>query len=84
MSPEEVGIPVPGRDIYGCNCYSSGENVYSERVMVEAWKSMFSWLSLVHSIEGFEEVEIQLAGEELPPLMVTEGRKVGDTDGVKE
>lgn len=82
MSPEEVGVPVPGRDMYGCNCYSSGENVYSERVMVAAWKSMFSWLSLVHSIQGFEEVEIQLAGEELPPLMDTEGRKVGDAGDV--
>ena len=66
VCPEALETPVEGRNMFGCNCYASGEDVYSERVMTMAWRSMFNWLSMVHSVDGFEEIEM-LMSTEIPP-----------------
>lgn len=66
-SSEDVETPVTGRHAFGCNCYSSGEDTYSERVMVEAWPSMLRWLSLVHSMNGYTETEMVIRDRDNRP-----------------
>lgn len=56
---EMTEISVTGREMYGYNCYASGEKFYSECIMVEAWKSMLSWFKMVHAVPGFAELEME-------------------------
>lgn len=63
----ELDEPCPGREIYGCNCYGSGEEHYSECTMPRAWHAMLNWLKLVWTIgDGFQEVphRVKLESEE--------------------
>ena len=53
-----------GREEFGCNCFSSGEELYQENVIVRSWRSMLDWFNLVHSIPNYEEPELSLAEAE--------------------
>ena len=57
---------LPGRDDFGCNRYSSGEELYQENVIVRSWGAMLDWFMVVHTIPTFEEVEVILPAEEEP------------------
>lgn len=46
-----------GRDLYGCNCYSSGEDSYQENAIVRSWGSMLDWFDILHKNPEFEEIE---------------------------
>ena len=47
-----------GRGNFGCNCYASGEDMYSESIMATAWKNILDWFQKIHSNPGFAEVEV--------------------------
>lgn len=49
VSPEPRGVPVPGIDEHGCNCFASGEELNIECVMGAAWKEMVQWFEKVHA-----------------------------------
>lgn len=49
VSPEPCGVPVPGIEEHGCNCFASGEELNIECVMGAAWKEMVQWLEKVHA-----------------------------------
>ena len=57
-SPERLEIIMPGRDQFGCNCYSSGEELYQENVVVRSWRSMLDWFNLIHTLPDYEEAEL--------------------------
>ncbi|KAL9619642.1 MAG: hypothetical protein Q9160_005748 [Pyrenula sp. 1 TL-2023] len=60
----DLGEPCLGREIYGCNCYGSGEEHYSECTMPRAWQAMLNWLKLVWTLgDGFQEVPYQVEPE---------------------
>ena len=61
LSKEPADTPISGSDVFGMNCYSSGEEFYSEKIPIEAADSIFGWLSLAHGIEGFQEIAIDPA-----------------------
>ncbi|KAL4799763.1 Arb2 domain-containing protein [Aspergillus venezuelensis] len=46
LSPEPLGFPLslPEREEYGCNCYSSGEELNAECILPRAWGIMLGWL----------------------------------------
>ena len=56
LSPEPVDTPLEGRKEFGCNCYSAGEETYTECIMPQAHKAMLSFLKLVADVPGYEEV----------------------------
>ncbi|OJJ78636.1 uncharacterized protein ASPGLDRAFT_182350 [Aspergillus glaucus CBS 516.65] len=49
VSPEPRGVPVPGIEEHGCNCFASGEELNIECVMGAAWKEMVQWFEKVHA-----------------------------------
>ena len=57
ISSDPLGIPLPGRDWFGCNCYSSGEAVNTECIMPTAYRSMLGFFQLVADVPGYQEVE---------------------------
>lgn len=44
LSSEPRGVPIPGIDEYGCNCFSSGEALNIEAITPAVWKDMVQWL----------------------------------------
>lgn len=58
LSDKPVGTPVPGTLIYGCNTYSSGEELNNECIMPAAWRCMLPWLRRLHDDPTYEEVPI--------------------------
>lgn len=44
ISQEPLETPLSGRDEFGCNCYSSGETTYVERIMPMAHKKMLGYV----------------------------------------
>lgn len=60
----ELDKPCAGRESFGCNCYGSGDEQYSECTMPQAWQAMLNWLKLVWTVgEGFQEVPGEIAAE---------------------
>ena len=62
LSPEPLGIPVPGAADHGCNCFSSGEELNVEGIFPRACDAMLSWLDMTYRDpefceQGFEVVE---------------------------
>lgn len=51
------GTVVAGREDFGCNCFASGEQLYSDQIIVRDWGSMLDHFNAVHTIEGYEEPE---------------------------
>lgn len=61
----ELDEPCAGRENFGCNCYGSGEEYYSECTMPVAWQAMLSWLTLVWTVgESFEEIAHQTMAQD--------------------
>ncbi|KAI9879031.1 MAG: hypothetical protein M1830_009830 [Pleopsidium flavum] len=56
-SPEPIDTPLSGREMYGCNCYASGESYYSECVMQNIYRPVLDFFQLVAEVPGYEEVE---------------------------
>ncbi|KAI4227002.1 MAG: hypothetical protein L6R36_002748 [Xanthoria steineri] len=67
QSDEPVGTSLTGREDFGCNCYSAGQNEVLERVMPVAYKAMLTFFQLVKDVPGYHE---------LPGMT-----GAGDTDG---
>ena len=57
VSPEPVEKPLPGREMFGCNCYSSGEAAYQDSAMVRCWRSILDWFNILHVNPEHEEIE---------------------------
>ncbi|KAL4936022.1 hypothetical protein BDV06DRAFT_233771 [Aspergillus oleicola] len=60
LSPEPLGFSLPAseREEFGCNCYSSGEELNVECILPRAWGSMLAWLDRAYADEGFGEREL--------------------------
>jgi hypothetical protein len=58
VSPERLESIVEGRGEFGCNCLSSGEELYPENVIVRSWRSMLDWFNLIHTLPDYEEPEL--------------------------
>ncbi|CAO1600063.1 MAG: hypothetical protein LQ349_000158 [Xanthoria aureola] len=64
QSDELVGTPLTGREDFGCNCYSAGQNEVLERVMPVAYKDMVMFFQLVKDVPGYHELpEMTGAGD---------------------
>ncbi len=51
-----------GREDFGCNCYSAGQNEVVERIMPVAYKSMLRFFQLVHDVPGYRELPEMTTG----------------------
>ncbi|MCJ1344043.1 hypothetical protein MMC31_002243, partial [Peltigera leucophlebia] len=58
LSAEPVETPLSGREGFGCNCYSSGEEFFTERLIIEAYTSILRYFSLVDKVPGYQELPI--------------------------
>ena len=60
LSTEPLNTPLPSEDgndeNFGAPCYSSGEEKYTECIMVRAWKGMLEWFELVESTPGYCQI----------------------------
>ncbi len=56
QSDEPVGTPLTGREDFGCNCYSAGQNEVLERVMPMAHSDMLKFFQLVNDVPGYREL----------------------------
>ena len=54
ISPENLDVPLTGRNEFGCNCFSSGEPSYVELIMPKAYKSMLDYFKVVTDNPGYE------------------------------
>ncbi|KAI9373278.1 Arb2 domain-containing protein [Aspergillus egyptiacus] len=45
LSPQPLGVPLSEEQDFGCNCYSSGEELNAECIMPRAWSHMLDWLN---------------------------------------
>ena len=57
VSDDATETLLDGHRDYGCNCYASGEHLYPENIIVEAWPNMLKWLDQVYFNPEFEEPE---------------------------
>jgi hypothetical protein len=65
LSPEAMGTPVRGREVYGCNCYASGEPVYGEAAMCYCWGDVLGWFKLVAGLGGrYRKVDVPVGSGE--------------------
>lgn len=60
ISKEPIDTPLSGRAQYGCNCYSSGEPLYSECIMPVAQERFLAYFDLVAKVPGYEEMEVPI------------------------
>ena len=44
VSSSPIGTLIDGREDFGCDCYASGEQMYSENIIVESAEHMLTWL----------------------------------------
>ncbi|OAX77830.1 hypothetical protein ACJ72_07868 [Emergomyces africanus] len=58
LSDKPLDTQVAGRYEFGCNCYSSGEQLNVECIMPRAWRSMLTWLDGMFEDKGLEEVAV--------------------------
>jgi hypothetical protein len=47
--------PLHGREIFGCNCIASGEQLYDESIIIRCWPSMLDHFNAVHTIPNYKE-----------------------------
>ncbi|KAL9640192.1 MAG: hypothetical protein Q9204_000820 [Flavoplaca sp. TL-2023a] len=64
QSDEPVGTPLTGREDFGCNCYSAGQNEVLERVMPTAHSEMLKFFQLVNDVPGYRELP-EMAAEDV-------------------
>lgn len=55
LSPEPRGVPIPGIDLHGCNCFSSGEALNIECITPAIWKDMVQWLEAMYADPKHQE-----------------------------
>lgn len=55
LSKEPIDTPLSGGAEYGCNCYSSGEPLYTECIMPVAKERFLRYFDLVAKVPGYEE-----------------------------
>ncbi|KAL8853443.1 MAG: hypothetical protein Q9221_001760 [Calogaya cf. arnoldii] len=65
QSDEPVGTPLTGREDFGCNCYSAGQNEVLERVMPVAYRDMLKFFQLVHDVPGYRELPEMTAADDV-------------------
>ena len=78
ISESKLETPVSGREVYGCNCYSSGEDSYSENVMVKCWGSVLDWFDVLNNNPDYEEIEFIYVEPEKDQIEL--GWPVGDSE----
>ncbi|KAJ6020631.1 hypothetical protein N7540_006135 [Penicillium herquei] len=71
LSPDPVGTTQAGYRLYGCNCYSSGENLNSECIIPSAWKDMLQWLDILHKDPDHSE-HVMLCADDMDDQMCRE------------
>lgn len=52
LSKEPIDTPLSGREDYGCDCYSSGEALYTECIMPGAKESILRYFDLVEAMSS--------------------------------
>ncbi|KAL8695013.1 MAG: hypothetical protein Q9224_003471 [Gallowayella concinna] len=62
QSDEPLDTPLTGREDFGCNCYSAGQNEALELVMPKAYKSMLKFFQLVNDVPGYRELAEMTTG----------------------
>ncbi|KAL8914173.1 MAG: hypothetical protein Q9171_001168 [Xanthocarpia ochracea] len=62
QSGEPLETPLSGREDFGCNCYSAGQNEVVERIMPVAYKSMLRFFQLVNDVPGYRELPEMTTG----------------------
>lgn len=84
LSPEPRGVPVPGIDKHGCNCFASGEALNIEGVMAAAWREMVQWLDKVYADPEYCEnrFEVRTLDSEVGGADVSGGVEVVNGVGV--
>ncbi|RHZ74979.1 hypothetical protein CDV55_109205 [Aspergillus turcosus] len=60
LSDKHVGFPLPGFQEYGCNCYSSGEELNTECIMPKAWEDMLEWLAKMYADPSDGEPHLEI------------------------
>lgn len=55
LSPESRGVPIPGIDQFGCNCFSSGEALNIEGITPTIWKDVVQFLEVMHADPEYQE-----------------------------
>ncbi|EXJ92498.1 hypothetical protein A1O3_01050 [Capronia epimyces CBS 606.96] len=58
VNSSPIETPISGREVFGCNCYSSGEDSYQENAMIRCWWSMLDWFNIMYANPDHEEIEI--------------------------
>ncbi|OJD15018.1 hypothetical protein AJ78_04703 [Emergomyces pasteurianus Ep9510] len=58
LSDKPLDTPIAGRYEFGCNCYSSGEELNVECIMPRAWRGILTWLDAMYEDNGLEEVAV--------------------------
>ena len=71
LSTKPLNTPLSGREGFGCNCYSSGEEFFTERIMIEAYTSILRYFSLVDKVPGYQEL----------PIIIPQGKYEEDIEG---
>ncbi|KAJ5266764.1 hypothetical protein N7478_009572 [Penicillium angulare] len=71
LSAEPVGTPQPGYRTYGCNCYSSGENLNTECIIPAAWENILAWLNEIDKNPEYSE-HVMLCDEDMDEAMLRE------------
>ncbi|KAL8675227.1 MAG: hypothetical protein Q9168_000347 [Polycauliona sp. 1 TL-2023] len=64
QSDEPLGTPMTGREDFGCNCYSAGQNETLERVMPVAYTDMLKFFQLVKDVPGYRELPEMTGGDD--------------------
>ncbi len=95
LHSEPAGTLLDGREIIGCNCFSSGEKDNEECIMPRAYLYMLDWFELVNSVPGYEERPVTagvMEAEMAKVMQMTEAmrlkreaqRKSGTVEDVEE
>lgn len=73
ISGEPLDTPLTGREDFGCNCYSAGEEFNTECIMPKAYKSMLAFFQLVNNVPGYQELELLDLGKRVGELEIEGG-----------
>ena len=68
VSEAPQGDLLTGRELYGCNCYASGEKWYSEDIFVRSWRHMLEFFENVDKDGAFKERYVQVR----PEMIITQ------------
>ncbi|KAJ5235309.1 uncharacterized protein N7469_004477, partial [Penicillium citrinum] len=80
LSSDELGTRHSDYRIYGCNCYSSGEDCYTECILSRAWREMLHWLDKLSGDPAYEEQTV-IIGKDLDEKTQEDLEKLNVSDG---